>query len=100
MQHPERQAHHLQILAASRRADVPRLRPNVESHRFLKPGDEEVSSLVDDILFDTGETVEDDCASSALDIVDGGAGEGEGEGGGDGEPVDLVEYVGGHDLEA
>ena len=53
-------------------------------------------AFVDDNIAHTTETVEDDSASTALDIVDGGAGEGEGEGGGDGDAVERTEGIGRH----
>ena len=50
VQHPQRQADHLQILAAGGRGDVPRLGPDVEDDAPLQPGHEEVRPLVHDLL--------------------------------------------------
>ena len=94
MQHPQRQAHHLQVLAPRRGADVARFRADIEGDGFLQPWDEEVCAFVDDLVVDSSQTVEDDYAGAAFDVVEGGAGEGEGEGGGDGPAVDLAECVG------
>ena len=93
MQHAQRQAHHLQVLAARRGADVARLRPDIKRYRLLQPWHEEVGAFVDDLVRDSSQAVEDDGAGAAFDVVDGGAGEGEADGGGDGVAVDLVECV-------
>ena len=93
MQHAQRQAHHLQVFAARRGADVARLRPDIKRYRLLQPGHQEVRAFVDDLVGDSSQAVEDDGACAAFDVVDGGAGEGEADGGGDGVAVDLVECV-------
>lgn len=54
MQYPQRQADHLQILAASRGRDVPGFGAHVVDDGFLQPGDQEVCAFVDDGLFDSG----------------------------------------------
>ena len=54
MQHPQRQADHLQILAASRSRDVPGFGADVVDDGFLQPRDQEMCALVDDILLDSG----------------------------------------------
>ena len=74
VQHPQRQADHLQILAAGGRGDVPGLGPDVEDDAPLQPGHQEVRPLVDDLLLDTREPVEDDGPGPALDVVEGLAG--------------------------
>lgn len=50
MQHPQRQANHLQILGASSGGDIPWLRPNIEGDGLLQPWDQEVSSFVLDLI--------------------------------------------------
>jgi len=96
MQHPERQAHHLQVLTPRRRTDIAWFGPDVVHDRALEPWDEEVCAFVHDLVFDSGQAVEDDGAGAAFDVVDGGGGEGEGDGGRDGVAVHLVEGVGCH----
>ena len=51
-------------------------------------------AFVNDILFDSGETVEDYGAGAAFDVVDGGLDEGGADGDGDGVAVDCSEGVG------
>ena len=53
MQHPQRQADHLQILAASRSRDVPGFGADVVDDGFLQPRDQKMRALVDDILLDS-----------------------------------------------
>lgn len=74
MQHSQRQADHLQILATGRRGDVPGLGTDVEVDGLLQPGNQEVRALLANILLDTGQSVEDDGSCPALDVVDGLAG--------------------------
>ena len=62
MQHPQRQAHHLQVLGARRCADVSRFGAHVVHYGALQPGDEEVGAFIDDGISNTGKTVEDDCS--------------------------------------
>lgn len=71
MQHSQSQADHLQILGSGRGADVPGSGSHVVNDALLKPWDEEVSSLTHDLILNTRETIKDDGASTALDIVDG-----------------------------
>jgi hypothetical protein len=94
VQHSEGQANHLQVLAAGGCGDIPRLGAHIVDDRLLEPGNEEVGSLVDDALANTTQTVEDDGAVAALDIVEGSLGETEAGGERDGEAVDGVECVG------
>lgn len=96
VQHSERQADHLQVLAAGGCGDVPGLGAHIVYNRLLQPGNKEVGSLVDNTLLDTTQTVEDDGAAAAFDIVEGGLGETDASGKWDGEAVQLVESVGGH----
>jgi hypothetical protein len=96
VQHSEGQANHLQVLAASGCGDVPRLGAHIVDDRLLKPGNEEVGAFVDNALANTTQTVEDDGAVAALDIVEGSLGETEAGGERDGEAVNGVECVG-HD---
>lgn len=96
VQHSEGQAHHLQVLAAGGCGDVSGLGAHIVDDRLLEPGNEEVGALVDDALANTAQTVEDDGAVAALDIVEGGLGETDAGGERDGEAVDGVEGVGGH----
>jgi len=60
MQHPEGQTDHLQILAARRGRDVPRLCPHVVDDALLQPGDQEVCPLVHHLVFDSCQSIEDD----------------------------------------
>ena len=53
MQHPQRQADHLQILAAGRGGDVPGFGADVVDDGLLQPGDEEMCAFVDDGLLDS-----------------------------------------------
>lgn len=69
MQDPQRQAHHLQVLASGGGGDVPGLRPHVEDDAALQPGNEEVCALVDDGLLDALYPVEDDGPRAAPDVV-------------------------------
>jgi hypothetical protein len=96
VQNSEGQANHLQVLAAGGCGDVSRLGAHIVDDRLLEPGNEEVGALIDDALANTAQTVEDDGAVAALDIVDGSLGETEAGGERDGEAVDGVESVGGH----
>ena len=94
MQHPQRQADHLQILAPRRGRDVPGFGADVVDDGFLQPRDEEVRAFVDDGLFDSGQTVEYDGARAAFDVVHGGLDEGAGDGDGHGPFVDCAQGVG------
>jgi len=96
VQHSESQANHLQVLAAGGRGDVPGLGAHIVDDRLLEPGNEEVSAFVDDALANTAQTVEDDGAVAAFDIVERGLGETDAGGEWDGEAVDGVEGVCGH----
>ncbi len=98
MEHSQRQAHHLQILAPRRRRDIPRLRPDIECDGLLQPRDQEMGTLVDDLIRDTSQAIEDDSTSATLDIVDGGAGEREGESARNGVAGDLREDVRRHSV--
>ena len=53
MQHPQRQADHLQILAASRGRDVPGFGADVVDDGFLQPRDQEVCAFIDDGFLDS-----------------------------------------------
>ncbi len=53
MQHPQRQADHLQILAAGRGGDVPGFGADIVDDGLLQPGDEEMCAFVDDGLLDS-----------------------------------------------
>lgn len=96
VQNSEGQANHLQVLAAGGCGDVSRLGAHIVDNRLLEPGNEEVCAFVDDALANTAQTVEDDGAVAALDIVDRSLGETEAGGERNGEAVDGVESVGGH----
>lgn len=87
MQHPEGQTDHLQILAARRGRDVPRLRPHVVDDALLQPRDQEMCPLVHHLVFDSCQSVEDDCSGATLDIVDRSLCEGQPDGDGYGELV-------------
>jgi len=91
MQHPQRERNHLQILASRRRADIPRPCAHIIHNRPLQPRNQEVCALVDDLLSNTGHSVEDDGACAALDVVDGGLHDG----GADGRGNDPAEEGGG-----
>lgn len=71
VQDSQRQADHLEILAAGGGGNVPGLCAHVKDDAPLQPRDQKVRSLVDDILLDTGQPVEDDGSCSAPDVVDG-----------------------------
>lgn len=94
VQHSEGQANHLQVLASGGCGDIPRLGAHIVDDRLLEPGNEEVGALVDYTLANTAQTVEDDGAVAAFDIVEGGLGETDTGGDRDGEAVDGVECVG------
>jgi hypothetical protein len=93
VQHSEGQADHLQVLAAGGCGDVPRLGAHIVDDRLLEPGNEEVGAFVNNTFANTAQTVEDDGAIAALDIVEGSLGETEAGGERDGETVDGVECV-------
>lgn len=92
----EGQANHLQVLAAGGCGNVSRLGAHIVDDRLLEPWNEEVGALVDDAFANTAQTVEDDRAVAALDIVEGSLGKTDAGGKRDGEAVDGVESVGGH----
>lgn len=94
MQHPQCQADHLQILAASRSRYIPGFGADIVDDRFLQPRDEEVCAFVDDSLLDSRQTIKDYCPTTAFDIVHGGLGEGTADGEWDGPSVDCSEGVG------
>lgn len=96
MKHSQGQADHLQVLTSRRRGNVSRLRPNVVDDCLLQPGDQEMCTLIDDLLLHTRQPVEDHGARTALDIVHGVLDEPEPTGGGDHPLVDIVESVGRH----
>ena len=50
-------------------------------------------AFVDDIILDSFKTIEDDCAGSALDVVDGELADEEGGRDGDSPPRDVTEDV-------
>jgi hypothetical protein len=70
MEDPQRQAHHLQILAARRRRDVSRLCSHVEDDGFLQPRNKEMGAFFDNFFFDSRKTVEDYCPGPTAHIVD------------------------------
>ena len=96
VQNSESQANHLQVLAAGGCGDVSGLGAHIVDDRLLEPGNEEVGAFVDNALANTAQTVEDDSAVAALDIVERSLGKTEAGGERDGEAVDGVESVGGH----
>lgn len=71
MQDSQSQAHHLEILASRRRRDVSWLGSDIIDNALLQPWDQEMRSLVDNRVLDSSKSVEDDCASTTLNIVDG-----------------------------
>lgn len=93
VQHPQRQADHLEILASRRGGDVARLRPDVKYDALLQPGDEEVCALVDDLLLDSAEPVEDDGPRATLDVVNRRLQQADADGGGECRPVDEAHRV-------
>lgn len=93
MQHPQRQADHLQILATGRGRDVPGFGAHVVDDGFLQPGNQEVCAFVDDTFLDSGQTVEYHRSCAAFDVVHGGLGEGPADGDWDGPFVDCGEGV-------
>lgn len=96
VQDSESQANHLQILGTSGGRDVAGLCADIVDDALLQPGNQEVSSLAHNAFLDTGQAIEDDGASAALDIVHGGICEGETEGSRHSPLVDGTESVGGH----
>lgn len=96
MQHPQRQADHLEILAASRSRDIPGFGADIVDDGFLQPRDQEMRALVDDGLLDSRQTVEDDRSRAAFDIVHGGLGQGAADAEWYGPFADQIEGVGGH----
>lgn len=93
VQHTQGQADHLQILGAGGGGDVARLGAHIKDDAALEPGDQEMRAFADDAFFDTGETVKDDGAGTAADVVEGFAEEGEADCGGDSEGVDAAEHA-------
>lgn len=91
MQHPQRQANHLQVLATSCGRNVSWLCPDIEYDAALKPWNQKVCAFVDDCVFYSGQTVEDDCSCATSDIVDGLLDCECCDGAGDGEPVESAE---------
>ena len=53
MQHPQGQADHLQILAASRSRDIPGFGADIVDDGFLQPRNQEVRAFVDDSLLNS-----------------------------------------------
>lgn len=96
MQHSQRQADHLQVLASGGGANVPGSCAHIVDDALLQPRDEEVCALVHDLLLDTRQTVKDDGAGAALHVVDRGVGEGKSDGGWDGPLVNGLECSLGH----
>lgn len=96
MQDSQRQTDHLQVLTSGGGGDVARLRADIVDDGLLQPGDEEMGAFVDHLVLHTGQSVEDDGAGTAADVVDGGVEEVDTAGDGDGESVEVVEPVGGH----
>ena len=96
VQDSESQANHLQILGTGGGRDVARLCADIVDDALLQPGNQEVSSLAHNAFLDTGQTVEDDGASAALDVVHGSIGERQTEGSGNSPLVNSTESVGGH----
>ena len=94
MQYPQRQGDHLQILTSRRGANVSWLGPDIIDDWFLQPGDQEMSALIYHRLLHSGETVEDDGAATAFDVVNGSLSEGEADGDGDSVAVDCTKSVG------
>ena len=70
MQYPQRERNHLQILASRCRANVPRPRADIVDNGPLQPWYQKVGALIGDLVLDTGQTVEDDGAGSAFDVVE------------------------------
>lgn len=69
MQNSQRQTDHLQILASRRGGDVTRLRSYIIDDASLEPGNQEMCAFVYDGLPDTRESIEDDGARTALNVV-------------------------------
>lgn len=87
MQHSQRQANHLQILAAGRGGYVSGFGAYIIDDGLLQPRNEEMGTLIHDCLLDSAQTIKDNSTSSTLDIVDWSLDERETNGGGDGEFV-------------
>lgn len=84
MQHSQGQADHLQVLGPGRCGDHAWLGAHVEDDALLQPGNEEVCALADDPFPHSRQSVEDDGARAASDIVYGLAGETDADGRRDG----------------
>jgi hypothetical protein len=69
-QDSQRQTDHLQILTPRRGTDVARLCADIIDDGLLKPWDQEMRPLFNDLLLDSRQTVKNDGSSPALDIVD------------------------------
>lgn len=95
MQHPQRERDHLHVLGSGRGTDVPRSCADIEDDGALQPGNQEVCAFVDDLLLHSGQTVEDDGACAALDVVDGRLRDGEGDRAGD-DPAEYRAREAGH----
>ena len=75
MQDSQGQADHLQVFGSSRGRDIPRLRSDVVDDALLQPRDQEMCSLIHDLIFDSREAIEDDCSSATLHIIHRSLGE-------------------------
>lgn len=69
MKHPQSKADHLQVLAAGSGTDIPRLGSDIIDDAFLKPRNEKMCAFVDDLLFHSRQTIEDDRPRTTFDIV-------------------------------
>lgn len=91
MQDTQCQANHLQILGSSRCGDVSRLCADIEQNSALQPGNQKMSTLADNLFFDTRQSIKNDCSRSTLNVEDG-LGNGVGcDGAGNRHAVDEVE---------
>lgn len=91
VQHTQSQADHLQVLTTRGGRDVAGLGANIIDNGSLQPRDEEVCTLVHDLLLHSGQSVEDDSAGTTANIVNGGVEEVDSGRDGHGEAVDLLE---------
>lgn len=96
VQDTQRQADHLQVLAAGGGGDVARLGAHIVVDGALQPRHQEVGALADNVLLHTRQTVEDDGPRPAADIVDGVLQHADADGGGHGKLGEEVQNAGVH----
>ena len=94
MKHPQSQADHLQILASRCGRDVPWFSSDIVDDTLLQPRYQEVCAFVNYSVFDTRETIENNCSRATLDVVERCLDEGGTDGEGDGVSIDGSQSIG------